>query len=96
MSQKATSQNAPLDIFREANILLSGDRLKEYGSIETSCKRVAAIWSVIFDFDVEPHEVALALAGLKMARLVESGKEDSFVDLAAYTKMAHALHPDIP
>ena len=49
-------------------------------------RRIAALWEPILGCPVEPHEVALCLAALKIARLVEADGDhrDSWIDLAGY------------
>lgn len=48
-------------------------------------QRIADIWSVVLQQPVTPEQVALCMAGVKMARLVQSpDHEDSWLDLAGY------------
>lgn len=71
-------------LFTEAT-LLTQDRGRIYGSPYTNHKRIADIWSGIFDFPITPHQVVLAMVGLKLARLVESPQHhDSVADAVAY------------
>ncbi len=61
------------------------ERGKAYALPAVAFGRTAALWSVILGMDVNPSQVALCMAGLKMARLIEApGHEDSWVDLAGY------------
>lgn len=77
------------DILNEAHKLTHGDRDKNYGSPLLNHQRIAAIWSVILEQDVRPDQVALCMAGVKLARLVETPDHtDSFVDGAAYFAIA--------
>ena len=77
------------DILHEAHKLTHGDRDKNYGSPLHNHQRIAAIWSVILEKDVRPDQVALCMAGVKLARLVETPNHtDSFVDGAAYFAIA--------
>jgi hypothetical protein len=71
-------------LFDEAR-LLTQDRGRIYGSPYTNHKRIAEIWSGIFDFPIAPHQVVLAMVGLKLARLVETpSHHDSVADAVAY------------
>jgi hypothetical protein len=71
-------------LFDEAR-LLTQDRGRIYGSPYTNHKRIAEIWSGIFDFPITPHQVVLAMVGLKLARLVETpSHHDSVADAVAY------------
>lgn len=76
-------------IVKRAADLMDGERAKDYGDAHEMHRRIASGWSEILGVKVEPHEVALCMAWLKIARLVESpGHEDSYVDLVAYGALA--------
>lgn len=80
------------EILNEANRLTHGDRDKNYGTPYTNHKRIADIWSVILGIEVTPAQVALCMAGVKIARLVETPDHlDSFVDGCAYLAIAGEL-----
>lgn len=73
------------EILETAKELINGDRAKDYGDATENFDRIAALWSVILNTPVTRKEVALCMAGVKMARLVKSpDHEDSWVDLVAY------------
>lgn len=77
--------------------LITGDREKSYGSTHTNFSRTAALWSVVLDCDVDPHQVALCLAQLKVARLIEtSDHEDSWCDGAGYLAIGAELATEPP
>ena len=84
------------DILSQANEITHGDRDKNYGSPLINHQRIAAIWSVILEKDVRPDQVALCMAGVKLARLVETPNHaDSFVDGAAYFAIAGEIAGEI-
>ena len=61
------------------------ERGEEYGTVSENFGKTAAIWSAILDQDVTPGQVALCMAGLKIARLTyDSQDEDGWADLAGY------------
>ena len=61
------------------------DRGKNYGDVTLNHKRIAAMWSVILEWDVEPEQVAMMMIALKIARLMETpDHQDSWVDIAGY------------
>jgi len=61
------------------------ERGEEYGTVAENFGKTAAIWSAILDQDVTPGQVALCMAGLKIARLTyDSQDEDGWADLAGY------------
>jgi nucleoside 2-deoxyribosyltransferase len=75
------------DILDEALDLTKGDRNVTYGDPQIDFLRTAAFWTQIFGTEVKPHQVALAMAALKLSRLCWSpAKRDSWVDLAGYAR----------
>jgi nucleoside 2-deoxyribosyltransferase len=75
------------DILAEALDLTKGDRNVTYGDPQIDFLRTAAFWTQIFGTEVKPHQVALAMAALKLSRLCWSpAKRDSWVDLAGYAR----------
>jgi hypothetical protein len=59
-----------------------GDR---YGDPAVAFERIAQLWTAILERPITVHEVALCMAALKIARLVEAPQhDDSWVDLAGY------------
>jgi len=73
-----------IDILNEAIELTGGDRNRKAGDFVTNHSNIAKIWSVILGIEVQPHQVALCMAGMKLARCVASLDRDHFVDGAAY------------
>jgi len=65
-----------------------GDRNEQNGDPYDNHERIATIWSVILGIVVEPYQVALCMAGLKLARLAYNPLDDSFIDGAAYLAIA--------
>jgi hypothetical protein len=76
-------------ILDRAKELINGDRHDDYGSALDNHHRIARIWEVILGVDrITPSQVALCMAGLKMARLAfDPTKEDSWVDMAGYAAL---------
>ena len=84
--------NKRTQILEDANVLINGAREAAYGSPSENFERIAAGWRVILKSDVTPSQVALCLAWLKTARLVNSpAHQDSFIDMAAYAALAGEL-----
>ena len=75
-------------ILETAISLTMGDRNDQNGDPLDNHQRIATIWSVLLGIPVEPYQVALCMAGLKLARLAHNPLEDSFVDGAAYLAIA--------
>ena len=57
------------EILNEAKNLVDGDRHKDYGDKTENHKNIAKLWSAYLDTKVEPHDVAIMMALLKMARI---------------------------
>lgn len=76
-------------ILRRANELTHGDRDDVYGSPYDNHQRIASLWSIVLEREVEPHEVALCMVMVKVSRLIESPDHtDSYIDGAAYFALA--------
>ena len=85
------------DALRSAQDIVRGDRNDEYGSFEQMMIRTAQVWTGILDHEVQPAEVAMCMAGLKLVRMQQNpDKEDSFTDALGYTAMAaDILHEEM-
>ena len=79
-----TQQKRAKELLANA-IEIIGERGLEYGEPAINHLRIAQLWSVYFERAIEPHDVAMAMALVKVARLVETKRhQDSVVDAAAY------------
>ena len=78
-------------ILADAAALICGERQEQYGKPEDNFARIAAGWAVILGKPVTPDHVALCMAWLKIARLVNGPQEDSYIDGAAYLALAGEL-----
>jgi len=68
-----------------AATLVHGAREADYGPPSENFARIAALWEPIFGIPLTPVRVALALAQLKIARLIHTPTHvDSWVDAAGY------------
>ena len=74
-----------------AAALINGDRAKDYGDASVNFQRIADLWFPIVGY-VTPAKVALMLAQLKVARLIQSPThEDSWVDACGYLALGAEL-----
>ena len=78
-------------ILADAAALICGDRQAQYGAPADNFARIAAGWAVIIGKPVTPDQVALCMAWLKIARLVNGPHMDSYTDGAAYLALAAEL-----
>ena len=79
------------EILQTACELINGDRAKEYGDAYLNHARIAALWTTYVRSkpdDLTPIDVAMMLVLMKVARSIETPKDDSFVDIAGYAALA--------
>ena len=76
------------EILSEAKDLIL-DRGADYGTPAVNHLRIARFWSSYLDLEIEPNQVAICMALVKIARLQESPRHaDSYKDCAAYIAIA--------
>ena len=71
-----------------ATTIVTGQRQEDYGDKLKNHKNIAQLWSAYLDKEITPHDVAICMGLVKIARLKHSHKRDSYVDLAAYAAIA--------
>ena len=76
-----------MNIFEEADELLSNARFATYGDPVVMCNRIAEIWSGLLGFTVKTETVPLLLVGMKLAREAHRHQQDNLVDAAAYLRI---------
>ena len=76
------------DLLDEAKKLIGGDRQTDYGDKLTNHENIANFWSIFLKTKVTPHDVAICMALVKVARLMNQHKKDSYIDMAAYATIA--------
>lgn len=86
-----TDINTRTAILREAEGLINGDRQAHYGPPEENFARIAVRWGQLLNVQIEPWQVCVMMADLKIARLIEGAHRDSFTDGAAYLALAGEL-----
>lgn len=88
----ANNNMTDVDILTEALDITTGDRHDEYGDCNVELDRVATMWSVIFESDVTPNQVALAMIALKLTRQMHTNKRDNWVDIAGYARVGNLVN----
>jgi len=75
-------------VLANANELINGDRAQMYGDAAVAHDRIARVWSVLIDKEINAHQVCLLLAAMKMVRAaVNPEYTDSWIDMAGYAAL---------
>ena len=78
-------------IIEEAKSIVAGDRANDYGDVNESFTRIAALWSAYTGATITPWDVAQMMILLKVSRAKTSQKRDTLVDIIGYAECASAL-----
>tara|TARA_R110000868_G_C10787751_1_gene756041 strand:- start:459 stop:749 length:291 start_codon:yes stop_codon:yes gene_type:complete len=78
------------EILVTAGQLINGARAKDYGDAYLNHMRIADFWNSYLDHDIKilPTDVAVMMMLVKIARLMNEYKDDSFVDICGYAALA--------
>ena len=76
------------NLLDEAKKLIGGDRQTDYGDKLTNHENIANFWSIFLKTKITPHDVAICMSLVKVARLMNQHKKDSYIDMAAYATIA--------
>ena len=71
-------------LLQEAQRLVHGPRAAAYGNPLKSFTKVAKYWSVLFGVEIQPEQVPMAMALLKMVREMTVPKRDNRTDICGY------------
>jgi len=83
----------PSDYLTEAKAIIQ-DRGMDYGHPTDNMSRTASLWAAYLEMPVEPYQVAMCLALVKVARSMETGKVDNYIDGAAYFAISGSLRTE--
>ena len=88
--------NESTDMLVEAADLITEDRKQYYGDFKRNHENIASMWSIILGTKVSAYQVCKCMLAVKLCRASTPGVyvRDNYVDAAAYTVMAGALHAD--
>jgi hypothetical protein len=87
MAGEGLKQHSAKAILDEASDILD-ERGLDYGHPAVNIKRISELWSSYFGREVDPLDVCICMALVKISRVVETPKRDSFVDLVSYAALA--------
>tara|TARA_R110000782_G_scaffold13981_5_gene41195 strand:+ start:696 stop:971 length:276 start_codon:yes stop_codon:yes gene_type:complete len=81
------------EMLTTAGALISGDREADYGKPQRNFRHIAERWSQHLGITVEPWQVAIMMADLKIARMASLSKyhNDSTLDIIGYAALAGEL-----
>lgn len=71
---------------------IEAEKQKEYGPASVAMQKIADVWSVLLNKKIRPHQVALLYAAAKLVRANHQYKQDSYLDLMQYGKIAEQIH----
>jgi len=81
----------PVKVLMEVEDIIS-QRGDDYGGVENNFSNIAEIYSMISGLDIKPHDIALVMVCVKLARIRQSPlKRDNYLDLIAYCAFAAEL-----
>ena len=84
-------------ILETAIKLVSGQRHTDYGDKVENHKNIASLWSAFLDKTITPHDVAIMMCLLKIARTkLGAISEDTYVDMSAYSAIAGEIKSKEP
>ena len=91
-TEKILKEAAAKTTLKTAIELIENNRDKDYGDKYINHKNIAKLWSNFLDIEISPHDVAICMALVKIARMKHSHKKDNYIDLAAYAAIAYEVH----
>ena len=77
------------DFLNEAIKLASGQRQIDYGDKTENHANIARLWSAYLEYTITPHNVAILMCLLKVARTkLGDISKDTYADMSAYSAIA--------
>ena len=88
-----STSSAQLNILKEAEHIIYGDREKTYGSPGKNLRKIADLWSAYLERDIRAEDVANLMILLKVARLINTpDHRDSLTDICGYAALIERVH----
>jgi len=84
------------EILRLAEELVTGDRDHQHGPAHANMARIAKFWTAYLsftdsEFEVTPSDVCAMMILLKVSRLSNRFRDDTFIDIAGYASLGAEL-----
>ena len=68
--------------------VIKGPRERDYGDKYMNHVNISKLWSDYLSYEISPHDVAICMLLVKIARLKHRPTEDCYVDMAGYAAIA--------
>jgi hypothetical protein len=81
------------DYLNEAKAIIQ-ERGMDYGHPSDNLSRTASLWAAYLELPIDPHQVAMCMALVKISRTMESDKVDNVIDLCAYAALSGQLRTE--
>ncbi len=76
------------DLLKETIKVITGPRAKDYGDKYINHVNISELWSSYLGHKISPHDVAICMALVKIARLKHRRTKDCYIDIAGYAAIA--------
>ena len=76
------------DLLKETIKVITGPRAKDYGDKYINHANISELWSSYLSYKISPHDVAICMALVKIARLKNRRTKDCYIDIAGYAAIA--------
>ena len=76
------------ELLKETIKVITGPRAKDYGDKYNNHANISKLWSSYLDYEISPHDVAICMALVKIARLKHRRTKDCYIDIAGYAAIA--------
>ena len=76
------------ELLKETIKVITGPRAKDYGDKYDNHVNISELWSSYLDHRISPHDVAICMALVKIARLKHRRTKDCYIDIAGYAAIA--------
>ena len=79
------------DLLKETIKVITGPRAKDYGDKYINHVNISELWSSYLGYKISPHDVAICMALVKIARLKHRRTKDCYIDIAGYAAIASEI-----
>ena len=80
------------EILEQTIRIVTGQRQQDYGDKVINHRNIAELWNAYLDMDIAPHDVAICMLLVKVARLKNRKTKDCYVDMAGYAAIAGEIN----